>query len=794
MLEHTSVTADANQDPTLLVSPEWFLTAILPEQGLYCATVAVEENFRDYFFDIIEEMASFILEQDKMAGQTVYHCCATLNSRKGRRRSSNVHSLQALRIDIDAGDGKPYATFDDALRALARFCQRTGLPIPLVVSSGIGLHCYWLLDRPRSLAEWQPLARLLASACEACGLGVDKKITTNPVALLRTPGTHHRKASPKLVQSGPLPGRCADETLEALLLAVPGIEATGARANGVLKPDTLLAAASNISTAPPFLPAEVERVKAALNQINPCSRDTWCDVGTGLRWLRRHGWDDDVLFDIFDCWSANCRGVGTKGPRYNPTTQQTQWQSFDNKDVANPLTIASVYAMAAEGAGCGCLCIEKVPEPPVGPFTSPASATAAPLIVTRLSVPQTLKSIPLPEDDQLGCHDIPSFTNIPPRATLYGDYLIRKLISVVIGPAGSGKSILSMAEALAMATGKPLLGISPPDSMRVFYWNGEDDIEELKRRFAALCAQFNVTEADYGDRLWFESYERLKVKIVEIDARSRTALVTPVRARLVSLIQRRQIDVLIIDPFVASHAVTENDNNQIEQVASAWRDVAQEGNCAVSLVHHTRKPPAGSNSGQDANDARGASALVAAARSVRVAATMTDADAKTYGIPNESRFDYFSTAHDKTNFGRRGRIDWYTHREFGTYPRACGVVLPWTPPSKAKAVSDEQRADILHYAAEGTWRRDRQAKQHWFGEKIAEVLGLDLGKRHVKSEIARMIAGWIKDGTLKEVLRLGPQRKSVPHVVPANWSEPKGETPAGKSLEGHVVGMEDGDE
>jgi hypothetical protein len=233
MLEHTSVTADANQDPTLLVSPEWFLTAILPEQGLYCATVAVEENFRDYFFDIIEEMASFILEQDKMAGQTVYHCCATLNSRKGRRRSSNVHSLQALRIDIDAGDGKPYATFDDALRALARFCQRTGLPIPLVVSSGIGLHCYWLLDRPRSLAEWQPLARLLASACEACGLGVDKKITTNPVALLRTPGTHHRKASPKLVQSGPLPGRCADETLEALLLAVPGIEATGARANGV---------------------------------------------------------------------------------------------------------------------------------------------------------------------------------------------------------------------------------------------------------------------------------------------------------------------------------------------------------------------------------------------------------------------------------------------------------------------------------------------------------------------------------------------------------------------------------
>ena len=86
-----------------------------------------------------------------------------------------------------------------------------------------------------------------------------------------------------------------------------------------------------------------------------------------------------------------------------------------------------------------------------------------------------------------------------------------------------------------------------------------------------------VTDPDYGDRLLFEMYERLPVKIVELDVRSKAAVITPVRDRLIGLMQRRQIDVLIIDPFVASHAANENDNNQIEQVASAWRDVAEGG-------------------------------------------------------------------------------------------------------------------------------------------------------------------------------------------------------------------------
>ena len=79
------------------------------------------------------------------------------------------------------------------------------------------------------------------------------------------------------------------------------------------------------------------------------------------------------------------------------------------------------------------------------------------------------------------------------------------------------------------------------------------------------------------------------------------------------------------------------------------------------------------------------------------------------------------------------------------------------------------------------------------GSRSRKFWGSILGIRHVRAEVARMIASWIKDGTLKEVLRPGPQRKLVPHVVPASWSD-EGKMPEGQRPNPHVAGTEEGDE
>ncbi len=40
-----------------------------------------------------------------------------------------------------------------------------------------------------------------------------------------------------------------------------------------------------------------------------------------------------------------------------------------------------------------------------------------------------------------------------------------------------------------MATGKPLLGVTPKTRNRVWYWNGEDPLEETERRTGAPLAE-----------------------------------------------------------------------------------------------------------------------------------------------------------------------------------------------------------------------------------------------------------------------------------------------------------------
>jgi RecA-family ATPase len=50
-----------------------------------------------------------------------------------------------------------------------------------------------------------------------------------------------------------------------------------------------------------------------------------------------------------------------------------------------------------------------------------------------------------------------------------------------------------------------------------------------------------------------------------------------------------KIDVLLIDPFVSCHEVSENDNSAMDMIVKEWGKVADRGNCSVHLIHHTRK-------------------------------------------------------------------------------------------------------------------------------------------------------------------------------------------------------------
>src|SRR5262249_25706438 len=70
---------------------------------------------------------------------------------------------------------------------------------------------------------------------------------------------------------------------------------------------------------------------------------------------------------------------------------------------------------------------------------------------------------------------------LPPREWLYGRHYQRNTVGVTVAPGGFGKTTLCMVEAVAMATARNLLGEQPSERLRIWYHNGEDNIEELNR-------------------------------------------------------------------------------------------------------------------------------------------------------------------------------------------------------------------------------------------------------------------------------------------------------------------------
>jgi hypothetical protein len=210
---------------------------------------------------------------------------------------------------------------------------------------------------------------------------------------------------------------------------------------------------------------------------------------------------------------------------------------------------------------------------------------------------------------------------MPARQVLYRRHLYRKFVSMTVGPGGSGKSKLSITDALAMTSGKNLCGNNIGiQKLRVWLWNLEDPEEELDRRIHAACQRFGITEADLGGRLFRNSGRNQPCILAKHTFADGAYIVAATSDGIIDEIKARGIDVLIIDPVISSHRVPENDNGAIDVVVKEWGRIADVCNCAIELYAHTRKL-AGENVSTES--ARGGKAFTDAARSVRVINRMT---------------------------------------------------------------------------------------------------------------------------------------------------------------------------
>jgi hypothetical protein len=169
-----------------------FLRRVLPSQGPYVALAIKDKKVRQQFVDSIEDLDT-VVNKISDAGLNAYYAVASFITKDNGRKQDNVSNLKSLYLDIDCGEDKPYKTQRDGVAALVRFVKESKLPKPLVISSGNGLHAYWILDRELTKNEWQPLADALKSATQQLNFDIDLSVPADSARVLRPVGTVNTK-------------------------------------------------------------------------------------------------------------------------------------------------------------------------------------------------------------------------------------------------------------------------------------------------------------------------------------------------------------------------------------------------------------------------------------------------------------------------------------------------------------------------------------------------------------------------------------------------------------------------
>ena len=130
---------------------------------------------------------------------------------KGFSRKANFTvAFKAFWLDLDVGEDKyaekkGYASQSMAIEKLWDFVHAIGLPDPIVINSGRGVHAYWALEDEIDAQSWFKMAKVFDAIIKHYGLYADPACTMDRARILRPVGTiNHKNGRPvELISDAP---------------------------------------------------------------------------------------------------------------------------------------------------------------------------------------------------------------------------------------------------------------------------------------------------------------------------------------------------------------------------------------------------------------------------------------------------------------------------------------------------------------------------------------------------------------------------------------------------------------
>lgn len=363
--------------------------------------------------------------------------------------------------------------------------------------------------------------------------------------------------------------------------------------------------------------------------------------------------------------------------------------------------------------------------------------------------------------------------DLKPRPWLAPGYLMRSSVSILGGAPSAGKSLVAILWAVACALGRPVGLFKPVGPLRVSYYSIEDDEMEFRKRVSAALRFFGASTRDMEGRLNRihpnDDPDLFKWGISE-DGRTYELINAEAWDEIREGIRKHRPDVFMFDPLVEINSAPENDNAAQRAVISRFRSFARrpidedgqeqaDYTLAPLIIDHSRKPGMfGDDDPDDANQLRGASSKVGAARNVITCSVMTKTQANKWGISTASRKAYCQVVGAKANYSALGWGEWF--EKIGHVLKGgeeTAGVQPWAPPKDAAV--DPIVLDELMFQISRGWDSEPYAARVDNGDRSLRLL---FGRNGIgKKDEPAMIAALEKAGAKKQHFRTERTRRVI---------------------------------
>ncbi|PWT84876.1 MAG: hypothetical protein C5B56_14885 [Proteobacteria bacterium] len=351
---------------------------------------------------------------------------------------------------------------------------------------------------------------------------------------------------------------------------------------------------------------------------------------------------------------------------------------------------------------------------------------------------------------------------IKPRQWLLARCFCRTFLSGLVAPGDAGKTTLRLTQAVELATNRELLGHHVYQRSRVLVLSFEDDREELRRRLAAICKHHGINPTELKGWLFCRDLKRVKLATRDKNGERQ---VGPLESMLRRAIVRTRCDLLVLDPFVKLHALTENDNADMDFVCEQLIAIAQDCNIAVDSPAHTHK---GAITAGDADARRGASAQRDAGRLDYTLTTMSEDEAESFGIHPDERKGFVRLDKAKANLTRAIRAEWFRlvsvplGNATALYPEGDDMqaIERWTPPDTWGGLDGDMLNGILDGIDAGISDGRRYIDHGAAGaDRAAWAVVQKFCPSKPQAQCREMIKQWLKAGVLFRAKYHNPIRR-----------------------------------